>query len=448
MSVLNETLRPKTFEEVFLIKEDRVKIQKWADAWKSLSPSKKGLLLAGEPGLGKTSIAYALSNTMDWDLIEINASEIRTENFIKGTVGMFTLYGDLLSQDLEKRKTKVALIDEADNIHERSSKGSSGETGGYKAILDILKTSKIPIILTMNDLSGFRYRKGMNAKSIASLCEVVEIKSVYSRKGGLEFNHIVETLTEKILNFGKNLNLRPQKVVIEEIIKKDLPDIRASINDAEAYLFSQSETETNSSLRDRETIIFDTLNSLFRGSDYLKNINLIDSSDSDTGQILLWIEQNLYPQAKNFQVASDGLEYLSVVDIYDNFARLKNYYRMLVYVKDLEALLFSVIKTKTGTFIPFRFPNYLTLMSKSKKNRGTMNKVAKSISSALHTSKDEAYEMRSVLRIMKSSSAEFSPELKKYINEKISTSNETSVDGKKYKQPEIITDEELESFLS
>jgi ATPase related to the helicase subunit of the Holliday junction resolvase len=159
MGILNEELRPRTFDQVFLIKEDRTKIQAWADSWDSGKPEKRGLILAGPPGLGKTSIAYALSNSKGWDIIEINGSEGRTEDFIKRTIGMFSLYKDL-TWDEEGSRKKAGLIDEADNIYERSTKGGTGESGGYRAIVDILKNTSIPIIITMNDFANFRYRKG------------------------------------------------------------------------------------------------------------------------------------------------------------------------------------------------------------------------------------------------------------------------------------------------
>ena len=39
-----------------------------------------------------------------------------------------------------------------------------------RAIVDILKNTSIPIIITMNDFANFRYRKGSNAATIINLC--------------------------------------------------------------------------------------------------------------------------------------------------------------------------------------------------------------------------------------------------------------------------------------
>lgn len=446
MGILNEELRPRTFDQVFLIKEDRTKIQAWADSWDSGKPEKRGLILAGPPGLGKTSIAYALSNSKGWDIIEINGSEGRTEDFIKRTIGMFSLYKDL-TWDEEGSRKKAGLIDEADNIYERSTKGGTGESGGYRAIVDILKNTSIPIIITMNDFANFRYRKGSNAATIINLCEVVEIKKIFSRKGGTEYRNIVTTLTTRILEVSSRLGLRPQRVTLEKIIEGDLPDIRASINDAEAYVLSQSESLISAGNRDEQSIIWDTLSGIFHRDNYSDNVSLIDSSDSDSGQILLWISQNVFSQAKNLESALDAFDYISVIDQMNWFAHRYNYYRMLVYVKDLEALFATRFKGKTGVFIPFKFSNYLSQMSKTKKSRGSRNLVAEDLSKILHMSKEEAYEMRGVLKVMSRLRKGFTVELLNYINNEADKHNSRFVSGGSFKAIETLDLNDLEMFI-
>ena len=446
MGILNEELRPRTFDQVFLIKEDRTKIQAWADSWDIGKPEKRGLILAGAPGLGKTSIAYALSNSKGWDIIEINGSEGRTEDFIKRTIGMFSLYKDL-TWDEEGSRKKAGLIDEADNIYERSTKGGTGESGGYRAIVDILKNTSIPIIITMNDFANFRYRKGSNAATIINLCEVVEIKKIFSRKGGTEYRNIVTTLTTRIVEVSSRLGLKPQRVTLEKIIEGDLPDIRASINDAEAYVLSQSESLISAGNRDEQSIIWDTLSGIFHRDNYSDNVSLIDSSDSDSGQILLWMSQNVFSQAKNLESALDAFDYISVVDQMNWFAHRYNYYRMLVYVKDLEALFATRFKGKTGVFIPFKFSNYLSQMSKTKKSRGSRNLVAEDLSKILHMSKEEAYEMRGVLKVMSKLRKGFTVELLNYVNTEADKHNSRFVSGGSFKAIETLDLNDLEMFI-
>ena len=128
------------------------------------------------------------------------------------------------------------------------------------------------------------------------------------------------TLTTKIVEVSSRLGLKPQRVTLEKIIEGDLPDIRASINDAEAYVLSQSESLISAGNRDEQSIIWDTLSGIFHRDNYSDNVSLIDSSDSDSGQILLWISQNVFSQAKNLESALDAFDYISVVDQMNWFA--------------------------------------------------------------------------------------------------------------------------------
>ncbi len=255
------------------------------------------------------------------------------------------------------------------------------------------------------------------------------------------------TLTTRILEVSSRLGLRPQRVTLEKIIEGDLPDIRASINDAEAYVLSQSESLISAGNRDEQSIIWDTLSGIFHRDNYSDNVSLIDSSDSDSGQILLWMSQNVFSQAKNLESALDAFDYISVIDQMNWFAHRYNYYRMLVYVKDLEALFATRFKGKTGVFIPFKFSNYLSQMSKTKKSRGSRNLVAEDLSKILHMSKEEAYEMRGVLKVMSRLRKGFTVELLNYINNEADKHNSRFVSGGSFKAIETLDLNDLEMFI-
>ncbi len=450
MGLINEELRPVEFKDVFLLKQDRERIEKWAQSWAQGTAVKKGLILAGPPGYGKTSMAYALSRTMGWDLIEINASETRTEEFIKRTIGMFSSYRDLMSFDKDQNKiTKVGLIDEADNIYERGVGGGTGEKGGYKAVADILHDTKIPIIITMNEFQDFKRKKSSSIAAILNACEVVNVEKLYDRKGGIEFRNVVRSLTEKLYDYSENHGFKAQKEVLLEIVSANLPDLRAAINDSEAYIFSSVQNANATGTRDSQSkVVFDTLKSILHGPDFANAKRAINDSETDPETLILWISRNIPLQSRTFQSTVDSFEFLAKIDCIDRTARRKLYFRLLAYVSDLEALFWTKIDIKKHVYIKFQFPNYLMSMSKSKKTRSSRNRVSRAISATFHMSTEDALQMRVIFGVMRKFQKEFSQNLINYINQKVTERNSNLSENGKVKLLEQISSGDMDIFIS
>lgn len=450
MGLINEELRPVEFKDVFLLKQDREKIEKWAQSWVDGTVVKKGLILAGPPGYGKTSMAYALGRTMGWDMIEINGSETRTEEFIKRTIGMFSSYRDLLSFDKDQNIiTKAGLIDEADHIHERSFGGGTGEKGGFKAVADILHDTKIPIIITMNEFQEFKRKKSSSISAILNACEVVNVEKLYERKGSVEYKRVVGTLTDKLFDYGQNHGLKPQRDVLLDIVSSNLPDLRAAINDAEAYLFSSVQNSNATGTRDSQSkVIFDTLKSVLHGPDFFNVRDAIRESDTDPDTLILWISKNIPLQSATFQSTVDSMNFLGKIDNINRKARRKLYFPLLSYVSDLEALFWTKIEIKKHVYIKFQFPSYLMSMSRTKKTRSSRNKVARSISTVFHMSTGDALHLRSIFILMEKLQKDFSKELLDYINQSIMDRKNNVFYGESVKQLEQISSGDMDLFLS
>jgi DNA polymerase III delta prime subunit len=151
---LVEKYRPRTLLEVRGNRKAVEELRQWALNWPS---DKSAALLYGKPGTGKTSAAVALATDMGWQLLELNASDKRTQGIINETAGEASKNASLLSAQ------KLILLDEIDNLH------GTSDRGGAKAVTELVKKTRAPVILTANDLYSVSPTLRRYCKQIAFL---------------------------------------------------------------------------------------------------------------------------------------------------------------------------------------------------------------------------------------------------------------------------------------
>ncbi len=83
-----EKYRPTSLKEVLGNGKAISELREWAEAWEHGAPITGAAILYGPAGTGKTSAALALADELDWDYIEMNASDARTAGMIQAAKGI------------------------------------------------------------------------------------------------------------------------------------------------------------------------------------------------------------------------------------------------------------------------------------------------------------------------------------------------------------------------
>ena len=199
----SEKYRPKHILDLIGNEEARKLFVEWFAKWKK---GVKPLLLVGPPGIGKTTMANLSAKHFGYDLISLNASDVRNKKNIQ----------EILQPVLGNKSVlglPMIFIDEVDGIHGRS------DYGGVEALINILKESTVPIILAANNHSSDKMKK------IKKSVTTIELRPLSPRLLLLHMNTILQKENAKI-NPGKMMKL----------ITDSKGDIRSMINSAQALV--------------------------------------------------------------------------------------------------------------------------------------------------------------------------------------------------------------------
>lgn len=340
------------FKEMKRINEDNKKIkahnritnEKEHKELLKIDPLKAAILLEGPPGVGKTSIVYALANDLNMEVIETNASDTRTRDALEKRLTETTKSRGIMDF-VTQSKQKIILIDEVDGIY------GTKDRGAVPAIIDLVQNTQFPILMCSNE-----YKQAL--------------QTLYKKVRRFEIQPLSEEemfkIAQNILTKEKISNLKPKD--LEAIIKKNNGDLRGVINDLQAISQGLS-TDDNTDLilslrRDSTEEIFSLIRDLFQNVSTLKEArDLTDKSDVDYNFLYKWVNENLPTFMTVNEDIANAFENLSLADEIFGRIRKNQYYALLPYFFDLFAGGVVLSRKKSRATQGFRrvvFPRYVT----------------------------------------------------------------------------------------
>jgi len=321
---------------------NRIHVEKEQEKLLTLSPEKVAILMEGPPGVGKTSIVYALANDLNMEVIETNASDVRTKKTLESKLNE-TVKSKGIMDFISESKDKIILIDEIDGIYGVADKGA------VPTILNIIETTQFPIIMCSNE-----YKQNL--------------QPLYNKIYKFEINPLaideMQRIIKRILNKEKITNVK--EGTINTLIEKNHGDLRGVINDLQGI--SQGSVGKlnldliNSLNRDNTEEIFLLIRDLFQNVSTLKEAKaLTNKSDVDYNFLYKWVNENIPSFIKINSELAEAYDNLSIADqIFGRIQKTQNW-STLPYFYDLFAggvVLSRKSKKENQGFRKVSFPRY------------------------------------------------------------------------------------------
>lgn len=379
-----EKYRPKRLDQMVGMVRTVETIRRWAASWKGhVNPKKKGMIFDGEPGIGKTTAALALANEMGWEAIELNASDSRNLESIRKMVTRGAMSHDITDgfDGGSERKKKLILLDEADNLYERSAKVSDGsdmsDKGGKRAMIELVKLTEHPVILIVNDL--YALTKGSGA-SLNFTCEKVKFR----RLGPA-------SIAKRLRMVCRMEEIQFDDEIIVAIAERSGGDMRSAVGDLQIVCAGKKRIMLKDidvlGYRDTKENIFNAMEKVFNAGSISASRSALMDVDEDISTLVLWFSQNLTCAMSHPEDISRGMESLSKADIFLGRVRRRQNYKLWSYAKDHLATICLARKNPVASRSRYQFPSYLKKMSRTKDVRRIMNETASALGLLTHSSK-------------------------------------------------------------
>jgi replication factor C large subunit len=307
-----EKYRPKKIEGIIGNEEAKATFVEWL---KSKRRSKKAVLLYGPPGVGKTALANAAAKEFGFTIIEMNASDTRSEKAINKVAGPATSFVALDTFSAES-KGNLLFLDEVDGI------AGNEDRGGVSAILKIVEDSLVPVIMAANDPDLNKLRP------LKKVCLLIRFHQIRIP--------LIIALLEKICLLE---HVKAEFEALERIAQNSRGDVRSAINDLQSLseenrVLTLQDTMALSS-RNKDISMDETLRGFFSAKSIAEVSTLLSRSSVDYDDFLLSVSDNLPRRYTNPDELAAAYDYVSQADLFrgrvgiEHWHLLKYFYNAL-----------------------------------------------------------------------------------------------------------------------
>ena len=290
-----EKYRPKKIEDIIGNEEAKATFIEWL---KSKRRSRKAVLLYGPPGVGKTALVNAAAKEFDFTIIEMNASDTRSEKAINDVAKPATSYIALDNFSAAgKGKGNLLFLDEVDGI------AGNEDRGGVGAIIKIVEEARVPVIMAANDPDVDKLRP------LKKVCLLIRFHQIRIP--------LIIALLQKICLLE---HVKAEFEALERIAQNSTGDVRSAINDLQSIseenrTLTLQDTVTLSS-RNKDISMDETLRGFFSAKSVAEASSLLSRSSVDYDDFLLSVCDNLPRRYTNPDELAAAYDFVSQADVF------------------------------------------------------------------------------------------------------------------------------------
>ena len=363
-----EKYRPKKKEDIIGNEEAKAAFTEWLE---NKHHNKKAVLLYGPPGVGKTALVNAAAREFNFTIIEMNASDTRSEKAVNAVAKPATSYMALDNfSGTTKTRGNMLFLDEVDGI------AGNQDRGGVSAIIKIVEESLVPVIMAANDPDISKLRP------LKKVCLLVRFQQVRIP--------LIIALLQKICLLEC---VKAEFEALERIAQNSRGDVRSAINDL------QSLSEQNHTLTLQDTIMLssrnknlstdETLRGFFTAESITETSRLLSYSNVDYDDFLLSVSDNLPKRYTDSNELAKAYDFVSKADVFRGRIGTENWHLLKYFYNELA----KVASVNHESYRPFEFfspPIRIITLFWTKGKRTMLNNICLKIGARCHVSKETA----------------------------------------------------------
>jgi replication factor C large subunit len=361
-----EKYRPKKIEDIVGNEEAKATFIEWL---KSKRKTKKAVLLYGSPGVGKTALVNAAAKEFGFTIIEMNASDTRSEKAVNEIAKPATSYLALDTFTAES-KGNLLFLDEVDGI------AGNEDRGGVSAIIDIVEKSRVPVIMAANDPEVDKLRP------LKKVCLLIRFHQIRLP--------LIITLLQKICLLE---HVKADFEALEHIAQNSKGDVRSAINDLQSlgeenHVLTLQDTMALAP-RNKDISMDETLRGFFNAKSVDEASSLLFRANVDYDEFIMSVSDNLPRRYTNPDELAVAYDYVSQADLFRGRIGTEYWHLLKYFFNDLS----KAAAVAPESYKPFEFispPIRIISLFWTKGKRTMLNGICGKIGAQCHVSISKA----------------------------------------------------------